>query len=58
MATILSAAMMLRQSFGREEQAERIERAVAGALADGVLGRDLGGAHGTAAIGDAVLERL
>jgi 3-isopropylmalate dehydrogenase len=58
MATILSAAMMLRHSFGLEAQAVRIETAVAKALADGVRGGDLGGSHGTAAIGDAVLERL
>ena len=58
MATILSAAMMLRHSFGLEAQAARIEAAVARALADGILGADLGGAHGTAAIGAAVRERL
>ena len=58
MATILSAAMMLRHSFGLEDQATRIEAAVAGALADGILGGDLGGDHGTAAIGAAVRERL
>lgn len=58
MAAILSAAMMLRHSFGREADAARIEGAVARALADGVRGGDLGGSAGTAAIGDAVLERL
>lgn len=58
MATILSAAMLLRHSFGREAEARRIEAAVAKALADGIKGGDLGGSHGTAAIGDAVLERL
>lgn len=58
MATILSAAMMLRHSFGNEEQAVRIERAVEGALADGVHGGDLGGSHGTEAIGEAVRARL
>ena len=58
MATILSAAMMLRHSFGMEAEAARIEAAVAKALADGVRGGDLGGDHGTVAIGDAVLERL
>ncbi|MBD3730507.1 MAG: 3-isopropylmalate dehydrogenase [Sphingomonadales bacterium] len=58
MATILSAAMMLRHSFAREAEAARIERAVAQALADGVRGGDLGGSAGTAEIGDAVLERL
>jgi 3-isopropylmalate dehydrogenase len=58
MATILSAAMLLRHSFGREAEAARIEAAVAKALGDGIRGADLGGSHGTAAIGDAVLERL
>jgi len=58
MATILSAAMLLRHSFGLEAEAQRIEAAVAKALADGIRGGDLGGSHGTAAIGDAVLERL
>ena len=58
MATILSAAMLLRHSLGLEEQAARIEAAVAAALAAGVRGADLGGSHGTAAIGQAVLERL
>ncbi len=58
MATILSAAMLLRHSFGLETQAARIEAAVAGALGDGVRGADLGGSLGTAAIGDAVLARL
>ncbi len=58
MATILSAAMLLRHSFGREAEAARIEAAVAKALADGFRGGDLGGSHGTRAIGDAVLERL
>ena len=58
MATILSAAMLLRHSFGLEAPAARIEAAVAKALADGIKGGDLGGSHGTVAIGDAVLERL
>jgi 3-isopropylmalate dehydrogenase len=58
MATILSAAMLLRHSFGLESQAARIEAAVAGALGNGIRGADLGGSLGTAAIGDAVLARL
>jgi 3-isopropylmalate dehydrogenase len=58
MAQILSAAMLLRHSFGREAEAARIEAAVAKALADGFRGGDLGGSHGTTAIGDAVLARL
>lgn len=58
MAMILSLAMLLRHSLGREEDAARIERAVARALEDGVLGGDLGGHAGTRDIGDAVLARL
>jgi 3-isopropylmalate dehydrogenase len=58
MATILSAAMLLRHSFGREAEAQRIEAAVGKALADGIRSADLGGRHGTVAIGDAVLARL
>ena len=58
MATILSAAMLLRHSFGAEAPAARIEAAVAKALANGVRGADLGGTLSTSAIGDAVLARL
>ena len=58
MATVLSAALLLRHSLGLESAAARVENAVARALADGVRGADLGGSHGTGAIGDAILERL
>jgi 3-isopropylmalate dehydrogenase len=58
MAMILSAAMMLRHSFGREAEATRIESAVAKALADGIKGADLGGNSGTGEVGDAVVARL
>ncbi len=58
MATILSAAMLLRHSLGLEAQAQQIEAAVAQTLADGVLGGDLGGTAGTSEIGDAVVSRL
>lgn len=58
MAMILSLAMLLRHSFGRVENAVRIEKAVAKALEDGVLGGDLGGNAGTVEIGDAVLARM
>jgi 3-isopropylmalate dehydrogenase len=58
MAMILSAAMMLRHSFGREAEAARIEAAVAETLADGVKGADLGGSADTGEIGDAVVARL
>jgi len=58
LAMILSLAMMLRHSFGREADAARVEAAVAQALADGVKGADLGGSAGTAEIGQAVIDRL
>jgi 3-isopropylmalate dehydrogenase len=61
LAAILSAAMMLRHSFGRTEDAARIERAVRGALASGVRTTDLQGGTcvvGTRAMGDAVLKAL
>lgn len=58
MATILSAAMLLRHSLGLEAEAARIEAAVAKTLADGIKGGDLGGSAGTREIGDAVVERL
>ena len=58
MAQILSAAMLLRHSLGREAEAARIEAAVARTLAAGIRGGDLGGSHGTRAIGDAVLAHL
>ena len=58
MATILSAAMMLRHSLSCEAGAVRIERAVACALDDGFRGGDLGGSHGCEEIGAAVVARL
>jgi 3-isopropylmalate dehydrogenase len=58
LATILSAAMMLRYSLGMAEAADRIEVAVAKALAGGARSPDLGGAMTTAAMGDAVLSAL
>ena len=58
LATILSAAMMLRYSLGRAGDADRIEAAVAAALADGARSPDLGGMMKTGAMGDAVLARL
>jgi 3-isopropylmalate dehydrogenase len=58
MATILSAAMLLRHSLGLAEAADCIEAAVAATLEAGVHGRDLGGSAGTTEVGDAVLARL
>ena len=58
LATILSAAMMLRFSLGQPQAADRIEAAVAKALASGARSADLGGSLGTQAMGDAVLAAL
>ncbi|MEH6789536.1 3-isopropylmalate dehydrogenase [Parasphingorhabdus sp.] len=57
-AMILSAAMMLRHSFGMDAAAERVEAAVAAVLAQDVLGHDLGGDASTTQIGDAVVAQL
>ena len=58
LATILSAAMMLRFSLGRGEAADRIETAVERVLASGARTADLGGTMGTRAMGDAVIAAL
>lgn len=55
---ILSVAMMLRDSFGRYEDAERIERAVEASLAAGILTRDLGGRASTKEMTEAIIARL
>jgi 3-isopropylmalate dehydrogenase len=54
---ILSAALML-DTLGRTEDATRIERAVESAVHAGDVTRDVGGALGTRAAGDAILRRL
>jgi 3-isopropylmalate dehydrogenase len=62
LAAILSAAMMLRQSFARDDLATRIERAVRAVLAEGYRTADIAtpGARriGTRAMGDAVVSKL
>ncbi len=62
LATILSAAMMLRYTFNREEEAGRIEAAVKKVLAQGYRTGDIyePGTQrlGTRAMGDAVLAAL
>ena len=57
-AAILSLAMLLRHSLGREEEAGRIEQAVAKVVASEVRGADLGGTASTSEIGDVVLREL
>jgi 3-isopropylmalate dehydrogenase len=62
LAAILSAAMMLRYSFERGDLAQKIERAVRAALAQGYRTADIAQAGskrvGTKAMGDAVVEAL
>jgi 3-isopropylmalate dehydrogenase len=61
-AMILSAAMMLRHSFGYEEAATAVEQAVRKVLADGHRTADLAGpgtlAVGTEEFGDLVVEAM
>lgn len=62
LATILSAAMLLRHSLGLEAEAQAVEAAVDAVLADGLRTADIadgaGPVLGTAAMGQAVVERL
>ncbi|MGD2131318.1 MAG: 3-isopropylmalate dehydrogenase [Maricaulaceae bacterium] len=55
---ILSAAMMLRSSFGLEDAARAVEAAVADALEGGAATRDLGGSASTSEAAEAVIARL
>ena len=57
-ATILSAAMMLRYSFGMTDAADSIETAVSAALESGELTRDLGGTLLTREMTEKILERI
>ena len=58
LATILSAAMMLRYSLAQPQAADRIEAAVARALAADARSPDLGGTMSTRQMGDAGLAAL
>ena len=55
---ILSVAMMLRDSFGRYEDADRIEDAVETTLAAGILTREIGGQASTKEMTEAIIARL
>jgi 3-isopropylmalate dehydrogenase len=61
-ATILSAGMMLRYSFGLADEADAIDAAIERALADGYRTKDIAGEGvepiGTVAMGDAIAERV
>lgn len=58
LATVLSAAMMLRYSLGAPEAADRLDAAVEAVLGAGARTRDLGGDLGTAEMTEALLARL
>ncbi len=58
LATILSAAMMLRHSLALPDAADRIEAAVGTVLESGARTADLGGSMATRAMGDAVIAAL
>lgn len=61
LATILSAAMMLRYSFGMTKEADNIEAAVEKVLLDGLRTGDIargGETIGTVEMGDGVVARL
>ena len=60
-AQVLSAALMLRHSFGLEAEATTIESAVQRTVADGIRTADIAGsgpAVGTGSMGEAILSRL
>jgi 3-isopropylmalate dehydrogenase len=54
---ILSAALML-DTLGRKEDADRIERAVGGAVQAGEVTQDIGGTLGTTQAAEAIIKRL
>src|SRR3954468_4247209 len=58
LAMILSAALMLRHGFAREDTAAAVESAVDRALAGGLRTADLGGSATTAEATEAVLKEL
>ncbi|CAO3644754.1 unnamed protein product [Cunninghamella echinulata] len=57
-ATILSAALLLRYSLGFEAEAQAIEQAVRQTLDAKILTRDLHGSNSTTEVGDKVAEVL
>jgi 3-isopropylmalate dehydrogenase len=58
LGAILSAAMMLRHSFGLEAEARAVENAVRKTIASGLRTRDLKGKASTAEMGQAVIQAL
>ncbi len=58
MATILSAAMMLKLSLGMVEEGEAVEKAVKAVIDTGLVTADLGGKATTSEVGDAVAAEV
>lgn len=58
LGAILSAALMLRYSFGLEEEARAVEGAVRDVVREGRVTSDLGGTAGTEEVGTAVAGRV
>jgi len=56
--TILSVAMLLRNSLGMEAEAKAIEKAVAQALESGARTADLGGSHSTSKMGSLIRQKM
>ncbi len=56
--TILSAAMLLRQSLGLESEAQAVEEAVQAAISNGHRTPDLGGNHSTSSMTAKIIEGL
>ena len=56
--SILSAALLLRYSFGLEAEAVAVEAAVESVLAEAELTRDLAGSASTQQVTDSVLSRF
>ncbi|AOA63955.1 3-isopropylmalate dehydrogenase [Komagataella phaffii CBS 7435] len=57
-ATILSAAMMLRLSLNLTEEADALEKAVGQVLDSGIMTGDLGGSNSTTEVGDAISKAV
>lgn len=58
MATILSAAMMLKLSLNMVKEGEAVEEAVRRVLDAGVRTGDLGGSNSTQEVGDAIAKAV
>lgn len=57
-ATILSAAMMLKLSLNLKEEGEAVEKAVKSVLDSGIRTGDLGGNNSTTEVGDAIVAEI